>query len=245
MRKHVSFICVYDSFSNAGSISDCTASNRWKINNNNCRGCGRKRSRNLPWRTEENYESLLPGRDSKRALFEYKSGTLLLPEPTTCGETKDKLRIMLLKPYAWVWGCGEHWLFQCWIITRLSYHRNELCAPHVGPLSQGVQMEELTREGHTPKPLPLAGEGIVTCQRIARQQLDKHPAIRARNNRTNVYSSLLGSSQCANGLARWLSRDLFSVRGPCREDMREYGNGNWLHLSSQVPREQQCGQKKN
>jgi hypothetical protein len=28
--------------------------------------------------------------------------------------------------------------------------------------------------------------GIVTCQRIARQRLNKHPAIRARNNRTNV-----------------------------------------------------------
>jgi hypothetical protein len=80
---------------------------------------------------------------------------------------------------------------------------------------------------------------IVTCQCIARQRLDKHPAIRARNNRTNVYSSLLGNSQCANGLTSWLSRDLFSVwsalcnnrtvfsvRGPCREDMREYGNGN-------------------
>jgi hypothetical protein len=65
------------------------------------------------------------------------------------------------------------------------------------------------------------------------------PAIRARNNTTNVYSSLLGNNQCANGLARWLSYDLFSVwcalrntrtmfsvRGPCREDMREYGNGN-------------------
>jgi hypothetical protein len=26
--------------------------------------------------------------------------------------------------------------------------------------------------------------------------------------------------------------ELFSMRGPCREDMREYGNGNLLHLSS-------------
>jgi hypothetical protein len=68
------------------------------------------------------------------------------------------------------------------------------------------------------------------CQRIARQRLDKHPAIRASNNRTDIYSSLLGNYQRGNGLARWLSRDLFSVwsalRGPCREDMREYGNGN-------------------
>jgi hypothetical protein len=92
----------------------------------------------------------------------------------------------------------------------------------------------------------------VTCQRIDRQRLDKDPAIRARNNKTNVCSSLLGNSQRANGLARWLSRDLFSVwsalrnkrivisvRGPCRQDMREYDNGNWLQLSSEVPRERQ------
>jgi hypothetical protein len=45
---------------------------------------------------------------------------------------------------------------------------------------------------------------IVTCQRIARQRLDKHTAIRARNNRTNVHSLLLGNSQRANGLARKL-----------------------------------------
>jgi hypothetical protein len=43
---------------------------------------------------------------------------------------------------------------------------------------------------------------IATCQRIARQRLDKHPAIRARNNMTNVYSPLLGKSQGANELAR-------------------------------------------
>jgi hypothetical protein len=43
---------------------------------------------------------------------------------------------------------------------------------------------------------------IVTCQRIARQRVYKHPAIYARNNRTNVYSLLLGNSQPANGLAR-------------------------------------------
>jgi hypothetical protein len=64
---------------------------------------------------------------------------------------------------------------------------------------------------------------IVTCQHIARQRLDKHPAICVRNN-----SSLLGNIQRANGLERWLSCDLFSVwsalrnnrnvfsvRGPC------------------------------
>jgi hypothetical protein len=79
----------------------------------------------------------------------------------------------------------------------------------------------------------------VTYQYIARQRLDKHSAILALNKRTNVYSSLLGSSHGADGLARWLSRDLFpvwsalrnnrtvlSLRGPRGEDMREYGNGN-------------------
>jgi hypothetical protein len=35
---------------------------------------------------------------------------------------------------------------------------------------------------------------IVTCQRIARQRLEKHLAIHACNNRTNVYSSLLANS---------------------------------------------------
>jgi hypothetical protein len=51
----------------------------------------------------------------------------------------------------------------------------------------------------------------VTCQRITRQRLDKHPAIRTLNNGMNVYSSLLGNSQRANGMARQQSRDVFSV----------------------------------
>jgi hypothetical protein len=51
----------------------------------------------------------------------------------------------------------------------------------------------------------------VTCQHIARQWLEKHPAICTHSNRMNVYSSLLGKSQLANGLARQLSRDLFSM----------------------------------
>jgi hypothetical protein len=42
---------------------------------------------------------------------------------------------------------------------------------------------------------------IVTSQRIARQQLDKHPAISTLNNRMDVFSSLLGNIQRANGLA--------------------------------------------
>jgi hypothetical protein len=41
----------------------------------------------------------------------------------------------------------------------------------------------------------------VIYQRIARQRLDKYPEIRASNYRTNDYSSLLGNSHRANGLA--------------------------------------------
>jgi hypothetical protein len=41
----------------------------------------------------------------------------------------------------------------------------------------------------------------VTCQRIVGQRLGKHPAIRRRNNRTNIYNSLLGNSQRASELA--------------------------------------------
>jgi hypothetical protein len=85
----------------------------------------------------------------------------------------------------------------------------------------------------------------VTHQCIARQRLDKHPMTNARNNSTNVCSSLLGNSQLANELTRWVSRNLFSVwpalsnnstvfsvRGPCRDDTREYENGNWLHWAT-------------
>jgi hypothetical protein len=54
----------------------------------------------------------------------------------------------------------------------------------------------------TKNPVPNSQFHIATCQRIARQRLNKHPAIRARNNRMNVYSSLLGNSQRANGVAR-------------------------------------------
>jgi hypothetical protein len=53
----------------------------------------------------------------------------------------------------------------------------------------------------------------VTCQCITRQRLDKHPAIRARNNTTNVYSSL-GNSQRANKLAGYKSRDVFCRSAP-------------------------------
>jgi hypothetical protein len=58
----------------------------------------------------------------------------------------------------------------------------------------------------------------VTCQRIDRKRLDTHPAIRARNNRTNVYSSLLGINQRSNGLARQLSCDLFPMWSALRDN---------------------------
>jgi hypothetical protein len=48
----------------------------------------------------------------------------------------------------------------------------------------------------------LTRDNTMTCQRIARKRVDKHAAIRAHNNRTNIYNSLLGNSQRANGLAR-------------------------------------------
>jgi hypothetical protein len=46
-------------------------------------------------------------------------------------------------------------------------------------------------------------------QRVARQQLCKDGPL--RNNRMNIYSSLLDDSQRANGLTRSVSRDFFSV----------------------------------
>jgi hypothetical protein len=55
--------------------------------------------------------------------------------------------------------------------------------------------------------------------------------------REYVFSVLF--AQCNN------KGTVFSLRGPYREDKREYGNGNFLDLSSEVPREQQVDQKKN
>jgi hypothetical protein len=62
---------------------------------------------------------------------------------------------------------------------------------------------------------PFLGNGLVTkYPRI--QILGKQSVARSSNNRTNVYSSLLDNSQSANGLARQLSRDLFSMwSAPC------------------------------
>jgi hypothetical protein len=69
-------------------------------------------------------------------------------------------------------------------------------------------------------------------QHVARQQLGKHGPL--RSNKMNVYSSLLGDSQRANVLTRWISHDLFyvwstlrknrtvfSVRGLCKLLARE------------------------
>jgi hypothetical protein len=64
--------------------------------------------------------------------------------------------------------------------------------------------------------LPVHYSFIKKCQRTARQRLDTHPATNARNTKTNVYSSLLGNSRRANGLTRYLSRDLFPMlSAPC------------------------------
>jgi hypothetical protein len=43
---------------------------------------------------------------------------------------------------------------------------------------------------------------VVTCQRIARQRLDKHPALHARNDRTMLCNSFLG-----NGSVNTLPRE--------------------------------------
>jgi hypothetical protein len=62
---------------------------------------------------------------------------------------------------------------------------------------------------------PLLGNGLV--KKFPRRQiLGKQSVARSRNNKTNAYSSLLGNNQRANGLAGYLSRDLFWVwSAPC------------------------------
>jgi hypothetical protein len=48
---------------------------------------------------------------------------------------------------------------------------------------------------------PLLGNGLVN--KFPRRQIfGKQSVARSRNNKTNVYSSLLGNNQSANGLAR-------------------------------------------
>jgi hypothetical protein len=47
-----------------------------------------------------------------------------------------------------------------------------------------------------------------------RQILGKQYVSKSRNNRTNVYISLLGNNLRANGQVRQLSRDLFSMSAP-------------------------------
>jgi hypothetical protein len=49
----------------------------------------------------------------------------------------------------------------------------------------------------------------MTCQRITRQWLDKHPAIHVRNSRVNVIARC--SSKCANGLAKYHVICVFNV----------------------------------
>jgi hypothetical protein len=86
--------------------------------------------------------------------------------------------------------------------------------------------------------------------RVARQQLCKHCP--ARNNRWDcVFYVVRATPSAANGpmnsqsdtwhvFSVWSAPcnnrgAVFSVRGPYREDMRDYGNTNWLNLSSEVP----------
>jgi hypothetical protein len=82
--------------------------------------------------------------------------------------------------------------------------------------------------------------GLRILWHIARKRLSKHVnacAVTSPSSRGKVFSVW---SEPRNNRGA-----VSSVRGPCREDMREYGNLNWLLLSSEVPREEQRGQKKN
>jgi hypothetical protein len=72
-------------------------------------------------------------------------------------------------------------------------------------------------------------QDIVRCQRTARQRLDEHFAIHARNNGTTRLCNPLLCNGSVNTLPRRrsdvtlqqynLSRDLFSVRRLCNEDL--------------------------
>jgi hypothetical protein len=68
--------------------------------------------------------------------------------------------------------------------------------------------------------------------------LYEQTGIHKKGKAKNIYISLLGNSQRVIGLARYLSRELFSVlsalrnsrtvfsvRGPCREDLENTGMG--------------------
>jgi hypothetical protein len=81
-----------------------------------------------------------------------------------------------------------------------------------------TRLSEYVREHFEDKTIDSMITSIMARQSITRQWLDKHLAIPVRKNRTNVYSSLLGNSQRANGLARYLSRDLFSVWSALRDN---------------------------
>jgi hypothetical protein len=80
----------------------------------------------------------------------------------------------------------------------------------------------------------------VTCQHTARQRLHKHPTIRARNSRTNVYSSLLGNSQRASELAGLRSRDLCFLCDLRHVNSRTVFSAlsacSWFRVFSWVPR---------
>jgi hypothetical protein len=89
-------------------------------------------------------------------------------------------------------------------------------------------------------------------QRVARQQLCKHGPTYSyrwdsvfyviRTTPSAVNGPMNSQSDMWHVFPAWSTLRnnrgaVFPVRGPCREDMREYGNGNWLHLSSEVPRD--------
>jgi hypothetical protein len=78
---------------------------------------------------------------------------------------------------------------------------------------------------------------LVTYKHIARKRLDKHSAICAGNNRRNVCSSLLDNSQRTNELARYLSRDFFSVRSALRNKRTVFCALSVLQLYNASPGE--------
>jgi hypothetical protein len=99
----------------------------------------------------------------------------------------------------------------CWSLS-FGIFLSKLCIPFI--LMYNLCLAYLTLLHYVI--IMLLSINAVTYQHIARQRIDKHPEIRARNNRTNVYSSLLGNNQRANGLVKYLSRDLLSMcSAPC------------------------------
>jgi hypothetical protein len=103
-------------------------------------------------------------------------------------------------------------------------------------------------------PMPLCEEKLLLTDLIYRQQLCKHGPTR-NNRRGCVFYAVRATPSAAEGQINSQSDTwhvfsvwsapcnnrgaVFSVRGPYGEDTRDYENRNSLHLSSEVPREQQ------